>query len=147
MAPSHYLNQSWNIVSCTFRNKLQWNINRNSKFFIQIHLKMWFVKWRPFCLGLNVLKSQMPAFTSHTAKTHTIIMALCESATYMYIHIYPVLDMYIICKILDWVQLMFEKKEKKQSIYINHHNINIWINSLRPNDAYMHRRLYHQWFR
>ena len=32
-APSHYLNQCWNIVNWTLRNKLQWNFNRNSKHF------------------------------------------------------------------------------------------------------------------
>ena len=26
----HYLNQRWNIVNFTIRNKIQWNINRNS---------------------------------------------------------------------------------------------------------------------
>ena len=34
-APSHYLNQWWNIVNCTLRNKLQWNFNWNSNIFIQ----------------------------------------------------------------------------------------------------------------
>ena len=34
-APSHYLNQCWNIVDRTLRSKLQWNFNRNSKSFIQ----------------------------------------------------------------------------------------------------------------
>ena len=34
-APSHYLNQCWNIVNWTFRNKLQWNFNLNSSIFIQ----------------------------------------------------------------------------------------------------------------
>ena len=29
-APSHYLNQWWNIVDSTFKNKLQWNFNRIS---------------------------------------------------------------------------------------------------------------------
>ena len=33
-APSHYLNQCWNIVSLTLKNKLQWNVNRNSNIFI-----------------------------------------------------------------------------------------------------------------
>ena len=28
-APSHYLNQCWNIVNWTFRNKLQWNLGLN----------------------------------------------------------------------------------------------------------------------
>ena len=55
-APSHYLNQCWNIVNWTIGNKFQWNINRNDTFsFKKIHLKMLPGKWRPFCLGLNVL--------------------------------------------------------------------------------------------
>ena len=33
-APSHYLNQCWNIVNWTLRNKLQWNSNQNTKIFI-----------------------------------------------------------------------------------------------------------------
>ena len=33
-APSHYLNQRRVIVNWTFRNKLQWNFNQNTKFFI-----------------------------------------------------------------------------------------------------------------
>ena len=33
--PSHYLNQCWNIVNWTVRNKLHWNFNRNSNIFIQ----------------------------------------------------------------------------------------------------------------
>ena len=32
--PSHYLNQCWLIVNRTLRNKLQWNSNQNTKFFI-----------------------------------------------------------------------------------------------------------------
>ena len=34
-APSHYLNQCCYIVNWTFRNKLQWNLNRNTKLSIQ----------------------------------------------------------------------------------------------------------------
>ena len=34
-APSHYLNQCWDIVNWTLRNKLQWNFNRNQFIFIQ----------------------------------------------------------------------------------------------------------------
>ena len=33
-APSHYLNQCWNIVNWSLRNKLQWKFNRNSNIFI-----------------------------------------------------------------------------------------------------------------
>ena len=55
-APTHYLNQCWNIVNWTLGNKLQWNSNRNSNIFIKkMHLKMSSGKSRPFCLGLNVL--------------------------------------------------------------------------------------------
>ena len=31
LSPIHYLNQCWDIVNWTFRNKLQWNINQNTK--------------------------------------------------------------------------------------------------------------------
>ena len=33
--PSHYLNQYWNIVKWTLRNKFQWNFNQNSNISIQ----------------------------------------------------------------------------------------------------------------
>ena len=34
-APSHYLNQYWNIVNWTLGNKLQWNLNQNSNISIK----------------------------------------------------------------------------------------------------------------
>ena len=34
LAPSHYLNQRWNIVNLAIGNKLQWNFNRNQYIFI-----------------------------------------------------------------------------------------------------------------
>ena len=34
-APNHYLNQCWDIVNWTLRNKLQWNFNQNTNIFIQ----------------------------------------------------------------------------------------------------------------
>ena len=34
-APSHYLNQYWNIVDWTLRSKLQWNFNRNPNIFFK----------------------------------------------------------------------------------------------------------------
>ena len=61
-SPTHYLNQCWNIINCTIGNKLHWNINRNWYVsFKKIHLKMSSGKWRPFCHGLNMLKSQSVA--------------------------------------------------------------------------------------
>ena len=34
-APSHYLNQCWNMVNWTLRNKHRWNFNQNSYILIQ----------------------------------------------------------------------------------------------------------------
>ena len=56
MVPSHYLNQCWNIVNWTIRNKLQWIlIEIHTLSFKKLPLKLASAKWRPFCLGLNVL--------------------------------------------------------------------------------------------
>ena len=55
-APSHYLNQCWDIVNWTPRNKLQWNFNRNSYIFIQenrfenVVWKMAAILARPQCV-------------------------------------------------------------------------------------------------
>ena len=60
-APSHYLNLCWNIVNQTIRKKLQWNLNEIHTFSLKkIHCKMSSGKWRPFCLGLNVLINSSP---------------------------------------------------------------------------------------
>ena len=57
-APRHYLNQCWNIVNWTLRNKLQWNLNRNSYIFIHENAFENIVcKIAAICLGLNVLTS------------------------------------------------------------------------------------------
>ena len=34
-APSHYLNQCWNSINWTHRNRVQWNLNRNLYIFIE----------------------------------------------------------------------------------------------------------------
>ena len=55
--PSHYLNQCWNIVNWTLRNKLQWNLNRNSYIFNQenafenVVWKMVAILSRPQCVN------------------------------------------------------------------------------------------------
>ena len=52
----HYLNQWWNVVNWTLRNKLQWNFKWNPYIFIQeMYLNVSSAKWRPLCLCLNVL--------------------------------------------------------------------------------------------
>ena len=56
MAPSHYLNQCWNIVNWTLGNKLQWNLIEIQTFSLKkIRLKMLSAKCCSFCLSLNVL--------------------------------------------------------------------------------------------
>ena len=57
-APSHYLNQWWNIVNWTLGNKLQWNLILY--LYKKMHLKMSSGNWQPFCLGLNVLNVSTP---------------------------------------------------------------------------------------
>ena len=58
-APSHYLNQCWDIVNWTLRDKLRCNFNWNPHFFFKKrHSKMSSGKLRPCCLGLNVLLMQ-----------------------------------------------------------------------------------------
>ena len=56
-APSHYLNQCWNVVNWTLENKLQWNFNQNSNIFIQenalenVICVMAFILSRPQCVN------------------------------------------------------------------------------------------------
>ena len=56
---SDNLNQCWNMVNGTLRNKLQWNINRNSYIFIQenafenVICEMMVILSRPQCVNTN----------------------------------------------------------------------------------------------
>ena len=53
-APSHYLNQCWNIVNWTLGNKIQLNFNWNSNIFIQENAYENVVcEMASICLGLN----------------------------------------------------------------------------------------------
>ena len=57
------MNQCFNIVNWILENKLQWNLNRMYTFsFKEMYLHMSHGKWRPSCIGLNVLNlnSNMP---------------------------------------------------------------------------------------
>ena len=59
--PSHYLNQYWNIVSWTLRNKLKWNFNWNSNIFIHENAlqngvcEMASILSRPQCVNTDCL--------------------------------------------------------------------------------------------
>ena len=58
LAPSHYLNQCWNIVNGTLRNKLQWNLKQNSYIFIHenafenVIYEMGAISSRPQCVNV-----------------------------------------------------------------------------------------------
>ena len=58
-APSHYLNQGWNIVNLTFGNKLKWHLKYEiyTFSFKKMHLKM-SRNLRPFCFGPNILRQK-----------------------------------------------------------------------------------------
>ena len=66
-APSHYLNQCWDIVNWTLRNKLHWNFNRYSYIFIQensfenVVWKMAAILSRPQCV--KITPYFLPLFT------------------------------------------------------------------------------------
>ena len=56
-APSHYLNQWWNIVNSNLTNSSEVVSEIRTFAFRKMHLKMLSAKWGPFCLGLNVSTS------------------------------------------------------------------------------------------
>ena len=67
-APSHYLNQCWNIDNWTLRNKLQWNFNRNSNILIEenaiesVFCKVSAILCRPQCVRYVLRWHSMNAF-------------------------------------------------------------------------------------
>ena len=87
-APSHYLNQCWNIVNSNLRNKLQWNLKQHTFSFKKIHLKMSSAKFWPFCLGLNVLKGvpdhYFKYWLGHTIAAVVAHTKFCNSSVIRY---------------------------------------------------------------
>ena len=80
--PSHCLNQCWNIVHWTLRNKRQWHFNRNSMFsFKEMYLKTSSGKWRLFCSGLQcTLTSELSLRrSSRHRNTYDLIHLHCVS--------------------------------------------------------------------
>ena len=82
-APSHYLNQCWNIVNWTIRNKRQWKLNKNLFIFVQENgfenvWKMAAILSGPQCV--NVLwvcgRRYSPVSESRTLVNHRITHTL-----------------------------------------------------------------------
>ena len=72
-APSHHKNQCWVIVNWTLRNKFQWNVLKIQNFpFMNMHLKISSVTWRPFCLGGDELTTDYALYVT----THAILFTL-----------------------------------------------------------------------
>ena len=72
-APTHYLNQCWNIVNWTLRNTLQWNRNSNSHIFV-LHFKILSGNWPPFCFCLNVLRTHLQLWLCYDTWTHSVVL-------------------------------------------------------------------------
>ena len=71
------------------RNKHQWNFNRNSNIFIQENaFEVSSAKWRPFCLGLNVLR---PCGSSRSATCAVFYLKFFEHPSFGQVahEIYP----------------------------------------------------------
>ena len=74
-APSHYLNQWWDVVNWTLWNKLQWNFNRNSNIFIQenafesVVCKIAGILSRPQCVEVTNLTT--------SDKKNSVIWSVC----------------------------------------------------------------------
>ena len=102
-APSHYLNQYWNMVNGTLRNKLQWNINRNSYIFIQENaLENVVCEMASICLGLNVLKNLLALIS--------FIMLITIQSFHIFAHTHTMaVDplLHYICKIMTRLNYHF----------------------------------------
>ena len=74
-APSHYLNQCWNVVNSTLENKLQQNFNQNSYIFIQenafenVSCKMAAILSWPQCVKLGKLAPTLGNVTTYCFAT------------------------------------------------------------------------------
>ena len=79
LAPSHYLNQWFLIVNWILRNKSQWNLNQNTKIFIEenpfenVVCKMAAILFRPQCVS-NV--TQLYNYIKYRIK---ILITACKS--------------------------------------------------------------------
>ena len=92
MGPSHYLNQCWNIVDWTLRNKLQWNLNQNSHIFIQenafekVIWKMAAILSRPLCV--KILSSLVQVIVFEIAATSGNELNMMDPSIYSVLSIY-----------------------------------------------------------
>ena len=88
-APSHYLNQCWNIVNLNLRNTLPWNLKQNSKIsikknaFEKVVCKMAAIRYWPQCV--NSLWPSDAIWQHRTGSTLAQVMACCLIAPCHYL--------------------------------------------------------------
>ena len=82
-APSHYLNQCWNIVNWALRNKLQGNFNRNSYIFTQenafqdVVWKMAAILSQPQCVNWTNVKYNQWGLKCKQSVYHFVQISIC----------------------------------------------------------------------
>ena len=83
MAPSHCLNQCWNFVDYTLRNKFQWTFNRNSYILSEENAFENYI-CEMFCFSFNVLThwDQVVHIYIHQSTIPSLVqkMAWCQSS-------------------------------------------------------------------
>ena len=90
--PGHYLTQCWNFVNWTLGNKLQWNFNRNSNFFIQenafesVICEMAAILSRPQWVKLISYAISIPENTFNKSSLVVQVMAWCRQTTSHYLN-------------------------------------------------------------
>ena len=76
-APSHHLNQWWNVVNWNLRNKLQWNLKRKSYIFIQENtFENVVCKIVATSLSLTVLKGAKTVAPVISVMCHTSLISI-----------------------------------------------------------------------
>ena len=95
-APSHYQNQCWDIVNLTLRNKLQWNIYRNSYIFIQenafeyVIWEMAAILSQPQCVNTlyySIKQQHLWVSTKVTQLRSNVLMSLLPWSIHMCVNI------------------------------------------------------------
>ena len=130
--PSNCLNQCWNIINWTPRDKLQWNLHQNLCIFILENVfEMSSGKWRQSCLSLYVLNTdgaEVRIFWDNYVSTMTAnTMAPCVAGHYrpLYCHCITHSPVFSTRKISNGVCVCncsvrkFEKMQRYLSWWIN----------------------------
>ena len=118
-APSHYLNQCWDVVNWTLRNKLQWNFHRNSYLFIQenafenVVWKMTAIFSRPQCVN-----SLWPSNATWCCRSGPITCMRIESLTHWGRGEMDVISQTIFSSAFSWMKMFEFRLKFHQSLFL-----------------------------